>query len=96
MIVWTEEARADLGAQIEWLREHDPSMAERVGESILESVTHVGTYPGIGRPGRRAGTREWVTATRRYVVVYTLVGADVIILRVLHGAQLWPPPDEVS
>jgi len=28
------------------------------------------------------------------MVVYQVREADVVILRILHGAQLWPPKDD--
>jgi toxin ParE1/3/4 len=46
--------------------------------------------PGIGRPGRVAGTRELVTAGTPYIVPYRVAGDAVQIITVLHGAQNWP------
>jgi toxin ParE1/3/4 len=44
------------------------------------------------RPGRVENTRELVIAGTAYLVAYTVdqrLGA-VIVLRVLHGRQVWP------
>jgi toxin ParE1/3/4 len=47
-----------------------------------------------GREGRVAGTREWVLTKTSFIVVYTLRDDAIVVLRVLHGAQQWPPAEE--
>jgi toxin ParE1/3/4 len=44
----------------------------------------------MGRPGRVPGTREFVIARTPYVVPYRVRGDAIEILRVYHGARLWP------
>ncbi|TJV25813.1 MAG: type II toxin-antitoxin system mRNA interferase toxin, RelE/StbE family, partial [Mesorhizobium sp.] len=46
------------------------------------------------RPGRIAGTRELVVARTPYIAAYAVVADTVRILRILHGAQMWP--DEIA
>lgn len=58
----------------------------------LEStLTH---QPKAGKVGREKGTREWVLTGTPYIVVYKLPAPptqpDLIVVRVLHGAQRWP------
>ncbi len=89
MIRWTLEAQADLAGQVAWLHERSPAVAERVAEGVLHAVGRLDAFPCIGRAGRASGTRELATAPLPYVVVYQVREADVVILRVLHGAQLW-------
>ena len=43
-----------------------------------------------GRPGRVPGTRELVIPRTPYVAAYALTRDCIRILRVLHGAQMWP------
>jgi toxin ParE1/3/4 len=39
-----------------------------------------------------AGTRELVISNTPFIAVYRLVGTERIeVLRLLHGAQRWPP-----
>jgi hypothetical protein len=48
------------------------------------------TFLTAAGPGRIDGTRELVIPRTPYVAAY-LVDADTVrILRVLHGAQMWP------
>lgn len=91
MIRWTLEAQADLAGQVAWLHERNPAVAERVAEGVLHAVGRLDAFPGVGRTGRTSGTRELATAPLPYVVVYRVREADVVILCILHGAQLWPP-----
>jgi toxin ParE1/3/4 len=53
------------------------------------ALTHFRT---AGRPGRVEGTRELVLAPLPFVAVYEVLENEVQVLRILHGAQQWPPP----
>jgi toxin ParE1/3/4 len=46
--------------------------------------------PGLGRPGRVAGTRELVIPLTPYIVPYRVRDDAVQIITILHGAQRWP------
>ena len=56
--------------------------------------------PYLGKPGRVAQTREIRVAGSPHLVVYS-IGSEapgapqIVILRVLHGAMLWPRPDAI-
>lgn len=91
MIKWTEHARDDLVSIIEWIDVDDPSSAQHVADAILEATERLVPYPLSGRIGRVIGTRELVVPRLPYVIVYAAEGANVAVLRVLHGAMQWPP-----
>lgn len=65
-----------------------------MGDAIEAAVTRLAEYPKIGRIGRVAGTRELVVTGTPYIVVYRIEPTAAVILRVLHGAQRWPPEPE--
>jgi addiction module RelE/StbE family toxin len=91
-ILWLERAEADLNDLFDYLLERDTTAAFRVYDAIRDRVGLLAEHPGLGRPGRVAGTRELVIARTPYIVAYTVdrrIDA-VIILRVLHGARVWP------
>ena len=58
---------------------------------ILGAVETLTQFPFRGRAGRLPDSRELVVARTPYVVVYRVDGDEVVILRVRHGAQRWPP-----
>jgi toxin ParE1/3/4 len=45
----------------------------------------------MGRIGRVPGTRELIVGGTPWIIVYRVRADAVEIIRVLHGAQKWPP-----
>jgi plasmid stabilization system protein ParE len=93
-IRWTKAANDDFFGIVAWIAANSPAAASRVGQRILDAVQHLEGFPLLGRPGRSPGTRELMISGLPYLVVYSVDAADprmVVILRVLHGARLWPP-----
>lgn len=90
-IEWLPEAARDLTAQLEWIAEPDPWAAIDVGDAVHAAVGRLADHPAIGRPGRVPATRELVVVGTPYVVVYRIERTVVLVLRILHGAQRWPP-----
>lgn len=90
-VEWLPEAERSLTAQLEWIAEHNPWAALDMGDAIHAAVGRLADYPAMARSGRVAGTRELVVVGTPYMVVYRIEPSAVVILRVLHGAQRWPP-----
>lgn len=89
-IVWTEPALRDLAAARSYIAQDNPPAADRQVERVLTAVARLKQFPEIGRPGRRAGTRELVVPRTPYIVAYRRRGEAIEILRVMHGRQRWP------
>jgi toxin ParE1/3/4 len=90
-IEWLPEAARNLAAQLEWIAERDAWAAIDVGDAVHAAVERLVDHPAIGRPGRIPATRELVVVGTPYIVVYRIEQSVVLVLRVLHGAQRWPP-----
>ena len=91
---WTNPANDDFLGIVAWIAANNPAAASRVGQRILDVVQLLEDFPLRGRPGRSPGTRELVISRLPCLVVYSVDADDprrVVILRVLHGAMLWPP-----
>ncbi len=90
-IEWLPEAERNLAAQLEWVAERNPRAAIDMGDAIFSAIDRLADHPAMARPGRVAATRELVILGTPYVVVYRIEPDAVVIMRILHGAQPWPP-----
>jgi toxin ParE1/3/4 len=93
-IVWTEAARRDINAIWNFIEIRNPDAAEMVNSEILKAVEGLLQFPRRGRPGRVKSTRELLVIGSPYLIVYLYVETQIVILRILHGAQDWPSPTE--
>lgn len=89
-LVWAQYALEDRRAIYDHIEADDPRAAALVDTRIAEAVTRLIDFPESGRLGRVEGTRELVVGRTPCIVAYRILGEAVRILRVLHGAQLWP------
>lgn len=82
--------QTDLDDILERIAASNAPTADKMLFEIERQVTQLEDFPHMGRLGRLARTRELVIARTPYLVVYSTNGV-VILLRLLHGAQRWPP-----
>lgn len=87
---WTREAAADLERIADYLFQQVPERAAELVRAVYEAPALLLEFPYRGRPGKKAGTRELVISALPYLVVYTVHGDVVLVVRILHGAQQWP------
>lgn len=101
-IRWTQPANDDFLGIVSWIAANNQAAASKVGRLILAAVKQLDDFPFRGKPGRSPETKELVVPGLPYLVVYSVAAAappvpasqTVVILRVLHGAMLWPPAEE--
>ena len=86
---WTKIALANMANIVEYIGQDDPDVASAFAREIVSKANTLAKFPGIGRAGRVAGTRELVIH-RHYVIVYRTRGGNIDILRVKHTARRWP------
>lgn len=89
-LTWRPQALQDLESARRHIAAENPSASRRVMRAILAAVAHLPATPHIGRPGRVSGARERVIPQTPYIVAYTVIEAELVILAVLHGAREWP------
>jgi addiction module RelE/StbE family toxin len=90
MLRWLNLALDDLDEIVEYISRDNPDAARRMVRRLWESACALTHQPDMGRPGRVHGTRELVVVKTPFVVPYRVVGSEIQILRVLHGARNWP------
>jgi len=90
---WTHSARRDYRNILEWLNDRNPTAAIRIADRIDGRLALLARMSRMGRSGRVEGTRELVISRTPYLVVYRFeeVADQILIVRLLHGAQRWPP-----
>lgn len=89
VVRWQDSARRQFNDLLDYIDDQNPEAAERLRANFEERIDKLGEWPGIGRPGRVNGTREFVLQPN-YVAVYRVAGDDVIIVRILHARQQYP------
>ena len=89
-IEWTIDALDDRGAIMTYLELESPLAALNTDERIEAQIERLRNFPDSGRPGRVDGTPELIISGTPYIAVYSTAAAGVRILRVLHGARMWP------
>lgn len=89
-IKWLRTALRNLDEEIAFIAAEDPQAARRTATRILEAITQLETQPGLGRPGRVAGTRELVIVDSHYLIPYRVNRQTIEILRVFHTSRRLP------
>ena len=89
-ITWTRAALFDLASARRYIAADNPEAADRQVGRVLAAVDNLRIFPELGRPGRRAGTRELLIGRTPYIVAYRLSVDAVEVLRLLHERQQWP------
>lgn len=87
---WSQFAYADREAIFDYIEADSPQAAIAVDDRIRQQIEELIKFPKIGRPGRIDGTRELIIQRTPYIAVYRIAGKTIRILRLLHGAQMWP------
>jgi len=75
---------------VEYIAADKPVAAAGVAQRIWDVSQLLADQPGLGRPGRVAGTRELVVPGLPFVLPYVEDGNSVVILRVMHTSMRWP------
>ena len=73
-----------------YISQDNPEAARRTVRRLWTAVKSLAEQPEMGRPGRVHGTRELVVSDTPFGMPYRVVGSEIEILRVLHGARDWP------
>ncbi len=90
-IQWLDSAIDNLSNIADYIAEDNPQKARQLVSKIRVAISNLSKHPSMGRIGRVQGTRELVIVGTAYLIIYRLKPDNIEILRVLHGAQKWPP-----
>ncbi len=88
---WTRNSVDDLQNLRICIEQDKPGAAKKFVQKIICRVEEdLVLQPGMGRPGRKPGTREFIITGTSYLLPYRVHDDTLIILRVLDGAMQWP------
>ena len=92
-LVWRAKAASDRKRAIQFIADQNVGAALSQLDEIERQTDLLIDQPEIGRPGRIEGTRELVISRTSFIVIYRVRKEvkQVEILRLVHGAQKWPP-----
>jgi len=89
-VKWTRKALVNLENAVEFIAADKPTAAADVALKIWNAAKMLAGQPGMGRPGRVPGTREFVIPGLSYILPYVEKEGAVFILRVMHTSMKWP------
>ena len=84
-VVWSDEAMENVAEITGYVRDFSPAAASRLDIQFADVAESLATFPERGRPIGR-GRRE-VLVARPYLIRYVVVGEEVRIISVRHGAR---------
>jgi addiction module RelE/StbE family toxin len=90
-IVWHTVARGDLSAIYEYILKDNPAAAKSTADTIRTVIEmQLPLFPLSGRLGKIDTTRELVVPKTPFVVLYTIIDEQIVILAIKHTSQQWP------
>jgi len=92
-VQFLQEALDDLEEIILYIAQDSRQSALRMYDKIIEKANDLTTFPKRGRlvPDKKIATAGYrMLGIKPYIAFYRVVGRDVFIYRVLHGATNYP------
>lgn len=89
-VVWSRPALADLDRQYQFLKAQSPAAATRAVQAIIQAGKSLSQSPQRGTPiASVPGLRKLKVRFGKfgYLLHYTVLEGEVLILRVYHGRQ---------
>jgi toxin ParE1/3/4 len=85
-------ALADRDTIMDYIAQDNPAVAIELDDEFEAKAEQARQRPTLYKTGRVRGTRE-IVVRPNYVLVYRIEdeGNTLVVLRVLHAAQQWPP-----
>ncbi|MGQ0742113.1 MAG: type II toxin-antitoxin system RelE/ParE family toxin [Alphaproteobacteria bacterium] len=86
---FTLQAVRDITSIADYIRADNPRAAQRVRDTILETLALAASFPGMGRRQSVEGVRKLVTRRYPYVIYYSVdeAAGQVVVLAVQHTAR---------
>ena len=89
-IIWTATARKHLHGIFDYIAKDKPSAAASTASRIEESVSHLKSFPFLGRRDASLRSRMLSIPDIPYIVFYTVIEGEIKITAVHHAKQGLP------
>ncbi len=87
-ISWSNQSIVDLESIEKHIAQENPTAATRVIIKVLKLIEQTLTeFPGIGKPGRKKDTREFVIPKIPYTIIYKTNKNTLYMVRIFHHTQ---------
>lgn len=83
-------ALRDLTEAVTYVAADNIDAAERLRERLLVAADQLRRFPALG-PAEANDRRVFTVTGTRFRLIYRVGPAEIVILRILHGARQWPP-----
>ena len=88
-LVYTDEAISDLKRLRDFIKQNNPSAAQRIASTLINRMTTLQDFPQLGKPVESSpvpgSIRDMVFD--QYIVRYSVHTSTVIILRIWHELE---------
>ena len=92
-VQFLQEALGDLEEIVLYIAQDSPEAALRMHDKIIEKAGDLSVFPKRGRPvpdKKMSAAGYRMLGIKPYIAFYRVVGRNVFIYRVLHGAANYP------
>lgn len=83
-VIWTQRALAHLETELEYYGKIHAKLARELTQLVNEAVEKIVFSPGIGRPGKFLGSREFILSQYPHIIAYRERNNIVEILAFIH------------
>lgn len=88
-IEWAEQASYDLERLADDYGEFDPSLPEVLIRRIHGAAQPLLDNPKLGPVAGQHGLRKWTARRTPFLLLYTIAGDEIRIMRVVHTRSDW-------
>lgn len=83
-VVWTRRALAHLRTELEYYGKIHAKLARELIQLVEEAIEKIALTPGVGRPGKSLGSREFVLSQYPHIIAYRERNNILEILAFIH------------
>jgi addiction module RelE/StbE family toxin len=87
--IWSSRSESELAAIVDYITVDNFDAALELDHHITGSAERLVDFPKMGKVGRVEGTRELIVH-EHYILIYEIMGDELLILSVLHTSRQWP------